>query len=181
MSAAGQVLAVCRDADHRFSKNVVNEIEIAEGLGVTGDAHAGETVQHLSRVKANPAQPNLRQIHLIHAELFDEMAVHGFRLQPRDLGENITTREIDLLSLGRGALLYCGDDVVLEVTGLRNPCHQIDNFAPGLLKHVAAKTPQGIMRKSGIMTIVRKGGILRATHRIRTQAAAGPHIPLERV
>ena len=181
MKASGHVLAVARNGDHSFSKQCVDAIEIVEGLGVQGDAHAGETVQHLSRVKADPNQPNLRQVHLIHAELFDEMTEHGFDLKPSDLGENITTRGIDLLGLGRGTLLHCGQDVVLEITGLRNPCHQIDSFMPGLLKHVALKTPEGIVRKSGVMSIVLRGGVLRPGELIRTERPPGIPVPLERV
>jgi MOSC domain-containing protein YiiM len=179
--SSSNVIGVSASRSHKFSKAPCDAIEIVKGLGVRGDAHAGERVQHLSRVKADPNQPNLRQVHLIHAELFEEMAEHSFDLMPGDLGENITTQGIDLLALGRGSLLQIGPQVVLEVTGLRNPCHQIDGFATGLLKHLALKTPQGIVRKAGIMTIVCSGGLVRPGDPINVEAAAGPHIPLERV
>ncbi len=181
MSDAPQVISVCRDAEHSFSKQPCGEIEIVAGLGVKGDAHAGEKVQHLSRVRADPEQPNLRQVHLIHSELFDEMADKGFDLASGDLGENITTRGIDLLALGRGTRLKIGREAVLEVTGLRNPCAQIEAFMPGLLKQVAIKTDEGIVRKTGIMTIARKGGRISAGDPITAIPADGPHIPLERV
>lgn len=175
------VLAVCSSTDHRFSKAASGEIEVVAGYGVRGDAHAGTSVQHLSRVKLDPTQPNLRQVHLIHGELFDELLEHGFDLFPGDLGENITTRGIDLLGLGRDTLLRIGDDVTLSVTGLRNPCHQIDDFALGLLKHVARKQGDQIIRKAGIMTVALHGGIIRPGDPIRIEPPEGPFIPLERV
>lgn len=178
---SASVLSVHRDAEHRFSKVPCDQITVIQGLGVEGDAHAGKTVKHRSRVAVDPTQPNLRQVHLIHAELFEEMAGHGFDLKPGDLGENITTRGIDLLALGRGTRLEIGESVVLEVTGLRNPCAQIEAFAPGLLKHVAIKTPQGIVRKSGIMTIAVAGGAIEPGVTITAIAPQGPHVPLERV
>ena len=175
-------MAVCRSAEHRFSKQPCDQIEIVAGLGVKGDAHAGEKVQHLSRIRANPDQPNLRQVHLIHAELFEELADKGYSIRPGDLGENITTSGLDLLSLGRDTILRIGDDVVLQMTGLRNPCAQIDKFAPGLLNEVALKTPDGIERKSGIMTVVLSGGTIRKGDPIAVEAPArGGHIPLEPV
>ena len=137
-----RVLAVCRDGEHRFSKTVVDEIVLMPGLGVQGDdAHQGVTVQHPSRVAADPTQPNLRQVHLIHAELFAEVGEHGFHVDPGQLGENITTRGIDLLSLPRGTLLQLGGEAVIKMTGLRNPCQQINAFQPGLLKEVLTRKP----------------------------------------
>ena len=168
-------------SDHGFSKKLVLSFELIAGFGIEGDAHAGETVQHLSRVRQDPSQPNLRQVHLIHAELFGELAATGFFVKPGDLGENITTSGIDLLSLGQGTLLKIGPQVELQVTGLRNPCTQIENFMPGLLKQVAIKTPSGLVRKAGIMTIVAQGGIVRAGDAIEIVPPSGPHIPLERV
>jgi len=176
---APAVLAVHRAAQHRFSKTSCKSVTIIEGLGVEGDAHAGETVKHRSRVEVDPSQPNLRQVHLIHAELFDEMAAHGFKIKPGDLGENITTQGVDLLSLGRGARLSIGESVVLEVTGLRNPCRQIEAYVPGLLKHLAVKTSQGIVRKSGIMTIALAAGRITPSDTIAITPPDGPHVPLE--
>lgn len=181
MSEQPRVIAVHRDGAHRFSKTPCDQITVIEGLGVEGDAHAGATVKHRSRVAVDPGQPNLRQVHLIHTELFDEMGEHGFTLHPGDLGENITTRGIDLLGLGRGTRLAIGESVVLEVTGLRNPCAQIEAFAPGLLKHVAVKTPQGLIRKTGIMTIALAGGPITAGDAITITPPPGDHIPLDRV
>lgn len=175
------VEAVCRDGKHRFSKTPTTQIDIIAGHGVRGDAHAGEKVQHLSRVRANPDQPNLRQVHLIHTELFDELREKGFDIRSGDLGENITTKGVDLLGLGRDTLIRIGEQVVLRVTGLRNPCGQIDDFAPGLLKHLAVKTDNGIVRKAGIMTVAQTGGTVGPGDIIRVEAPSGPHIPLERV
>ena len=175
------VSAVHRDEQHNFSKQPADQIRIIAGLGVEGDAHAGETVQHLSRVRADPRQPNLRQVHLMHAELFDEVAARGFTVRPGDLGENITTSGIDLLALGRDTLLRIGDDAVLRVTGLRNSCAQIEAFAPGLLKEVAVKTPKGIVRKAGIMCVALTSGVVRPGDPVVVEPPQGPHIPLERV
>ncbi|MDJ0641731.1 MAG: MOSC domain-containing protein [Erythrobacter sp.] len=181
MNAPRFVLSVHRDHEHRFSKRPARRLRIIQGIGVEGDAHAGEKVQHLSRVRADPNQPNLRQVHLMHAELFDELAASGFVVKPGNLGENITTSGIDLLGLGRDTLLRIGPDVVLKVTGLRNPCRQIEAFAPGLLKEVAIKTEHGIVRKAGIMTIAVAGGHVAPGDAIAIEPPKGPHIPLERV
>jgi MOSC domain-containing protein YiiM len=179
---AARVIAVARRGTHRFSKEVVEAITILEWLGVEGDAHAGTTVKHRSRVRVDPSQPNLRQVHLIHAELFDEVAGQGFTLRPGDLGENITTAGIDLLGLPRGAILTIGESVRLEVTGLRNPCAQIDAFQPGLLKAVLGKGPGGtVIRKAGVMSIVLAGGTVTAGDPIRITLPPPPFLPLERV
>ena len=179
---SGTVIAVAKDAGHNFSKNLVPEITIIAGLGVEGDAHRGEKVKHRSRVKADPTQPNLRQVHLIHSELFDEVAEKGFAVTPADLGENITTRGIDLLGLPRHAILEIGENVRLEVTGLRNPCAQIDNFQKGLLSAVLDKGPDGeLIRKSGIMTVVLTGGRVHAGDCINVKLPDPPFLPLERV
>ncbi len=176
------VVAVSRDAEHRFSKPPVDQITLLTGLGVEGDAHLGVTVQHRSRVRIDPTQPNLRQVHLIHAELHDELRANGFAVQPGEMGENVTTRGIDLLGLPRGAVLRIGPDAVVEITGLRNPCAQIDNFEPGLLKQVAYLDANNeLVRKAGIMGIVRSGGPVRPGDPIIVELPAEPHAPLERV
>ena len=177
-----RVLAVARDGEHRFSKRSVAEIHVLAGLGVEGDAHQGVTVKHRSRVAADPTQPNLRQVHLIHSELFHELEAKGFEIEPGDLGENVTTAGIDLLGLPRNTLLACGAEVVLEVTGLRNPCAQIERFQPGLLAAVLDRGANGeVIRKAGIMTVVRAGGIIRPGDRIEVHLPPLPHLPLERV
>ncbi|MEM9902246.1 MAG: MOSC domain-containing protein [Pseudomonadota bacterium] len=153
-----QVIAVASDAAHRFSKRVVEKIDLVAGLGVAGDAHAGVTVRHRSRVARNPGQPNLRQVHLLQAELFDEVATAGFALRPRVLGKNVTTRGLDLLSLPRCARLALGADAVVEVTGLRNPCAQIDAFQPGLLGAVVFRVGNRVVRGAGSMGIVLESG-----------------------
>ena len=182
MNLDGMVVSVSKDESHRFSKSTVSKITLVEGIGVEGDAHAGKTVQHRSRVAKDPTQPNLRQVHLIHEELFHEVLNKGFSVEPADLGENITTKGIDLLSLPRGTLLKIADEVVLEVTGLRNPCSQIEAFQPGLLAAVLSKSEDGsLIRKSGVMSIVLKGGSVRSNDIIKVQLPSRPHIPLERV
>jgi MOSC domain-containing protein YiiM len=178
----GEVVAVALSSGHRFSKQVAEMIEIVAGVGVSGDAHSGTTVKHRSRVKVDPTQPNLRQVHLIHAELFDEVAEEGFVVNPADLGENITTRGIDVLALPRRSILEIGEAVQLEVTGLRNPCAQIDAFQEGLLKTVLVKRLDGtVVRKTGIMAIALTGGLVRAGDPIRVQLPDLPFLPLERV
>jgi MOSC domain-containing protein YiiM len=179
---SAHVIAVARDGGHRFSKPCAPEIQIVAGFGVADDAHAGVTVKHRSPVQADPSQPNLRQVHLIHAELCDAVGARGFAVGPGDLGENITTRGIDLLGLPRGAVLAIGADVRLEVTGLRNPCGQIDTFRPGLLAAVLDKRPDGsVVRKAGIMTIVRAGGLVHPGDAIAVERPQPPFLPLERV
>lgn len=176
------VIAVARDDRHRFSKCAVESIRLLAGLGVENDAHIGRTVQHRSRVAADPAQPNLRQVHLIHAELLDELAGKGFSVAPAQLGENVTTRGVDLLGLPCGTWLHIGPEAVVEVTGLRNPCAQIDDFRPGLLKAVLDRAPDGsLIRKSGIMGIVLASGTVRPGDTIRVERPPEPHQPLERV
>lgn len=176
----GEVVAVAADERHRFSKRAVPEIRVLEGLGVAGDAHQGVTVKHRSRARAEPTQPNLRQVHLIHWELLDELVAKGFDVSPTDLGENVTTRGVDLLALPRGTILKLGVDVELQVTGLRNPCSQIEKFQSGLLKAVLDKTPTGeLVRKTGVMTIVLKGGVVAPGDRISVLLPAPPLLPLE--
>jgi MOSC domain-containing protein YiiM len=176
------VLAVSRDSDHRFSKVPAASINLVAGLGVEGDAHAGRTVQHRSRVAVDPTQPNLRQIHLMHVELFDELRDQGFEVRPGQLGENITTAGIDLLGLPRGTRLTLGPQAVIEVTGLRNPCVQIDAFRPGLLRAVVQRAADGtIVRKAGIMAIVVKGGPVSPGDPVAAELPDGPHEPLDRV
>lgn len=178
----GTVVAVCRSATHAFSKPTCDSIQLVAGIGVEGDAHAGAKVKHRSRVARDPNQPNLRQVHLIHAELHDELRDAGFEVGPGDLGENITTRGVDLLGLPTGTLLHLGDGAVVEVTGLRNPCDQINGFAPGLLNRVLLRGKDGtIIRKAGIMGIVLTGGEVRPGHPIRVELPPEPHRPLERV
>lgn len=168
----GRVIEVALSGRHAFSKTPVAQITLIEGLGVAGDAHAGATVKHRSRVARDPSQPNLRQVHLIHAELFDELAALGFAVRPADLGENITTRGIDLLGLGEGTLLRIGATAVVRVTGLRNPCSQIDRFRQGLMAATLGRDAHGdLVRKAGVMGIVVAGGEVRAGDRIVAEAA----------
>ncbi len=158
------------------------QIRLLAGLGVEGDAHSGTTVKHRSRVAVDPTQPNLRQVHLLHAELFDEVATGGFALGPGDLGENITTRGIDLLGLPRGTRLHIGASAIVEVTGLRNPCIQIDRFQPGLLAAVLDRDSRGrIIRKAGIMGVVVAAGDVSAGDSIGIELPPLPHHALDRV
>ena len=175
------VIAVALHPEHHFSKRTVDSIELVEGIGIRGDAHAGVTVKHRSRVAADPSQPNLRQVHLIHRELLDELHGRGFDVAPSRLGENITTRDIDLLALPRGTLLAIGE-ATIEVTGLRNPCKQLDDYAPGLLEAVIVRHADGsIERRAGIMAVVRSGGSIRPGDSIEVTLPPTPHLPLERV
>lgn len=176
----GVVAAVSRSERHTFSKLAVDSVQLLAGLGVEGDAHMGATVKHRSRVRVDPSQPNLRQVHLIHEELFDELRGQGFDVAAGQLGENITTRGIDLLGLPTGTRLHLGDAAVLEVTGLRNPCSQIDALRPGLTRAVLGRNEDGtIRRKTGVMAVVLAGGRVRAGDGIRLTLPAGEHVPLE--
>lgn len=179
---SGRVTTVSSNGEYSFTKPNRDSVRLLAGLGVEGDVHAGVTVKHRSRVAQDPTRPNLRQVHLIHEELFAEVGEEGFKVTPGELGENITTRGIDLLGLPVGTLLYIGDSAVLEVTGLRNPCLQIDNFQDGLLKQVVGRDEAGnIVRKAGIMSIVREGGVVRPGDTIEMELPSGPHRPLDRV
>ncbi len=176
------VLALHRDDAHRFSKVAQPSLRLIEGLGVEGDAHAGVTVQHRSRVARDPSQPNLRQVHLIHAELFDELAAQGFAVAPGAMGENITTRGIDLLGLPRGTRLRLGADAVVELTGLRNPCVQIDRFMPGLMQAVRGRDANGeLVRKAGVMAVVRASGEVVTGASIEVELPSGHHAALRPV
>lgn len=176
------VVAVARDSEHRFSKSVVNEITLIAGLGVEGDAHCGATVQHLSRVAVDPSQPNLRQVHLIHAELFEELAARGFAIGSGVIGENITTRCVDLLSLPVDTELAIGRSARIRITGLRNPCAQLDRLQPGLMQAVLDRDAEGnLVRKSGVMGIVIHGGAVKVGDEISVNLPPLPHRRLERV
>jgi len=178
---SAHVIAVARDATHRFSKTIVPEIRLLQGLGVEGDAHCGETVKHRSRVCADPTQPNLRQVHLYQSELFDEYAVKGFAVSPGDLGENIAPKGIDLLELPRGTLLCIGPNAQVEITGLRNPCSQIDDFLPGLLSAALFQAEDHIVRRTGVMGVVQSGGVVRPGDGMEVHLPQKPHKALERV
>ncbi|MBM3449479.1 MAG: MOSC domain-containing protein [Armatimonadetes bacterium] len=173
------VIAVCRRPEYGFRKPAQPFIRLRVGHGVDGDAHGGATVKHRARVAKDPTQPNLRQVHLIHAELHDELRAKGFVVAPGEMGENVTTRGIDLLALPAGTLLRLGDEAVLEVTGLRNPCSQLDNFQPGLMAAVLDRDERGnLVRKAGIMSVVVRGGEIRLGDAIHVELPAGPHMPL---
>lgn len=159
---SAKVVSVHSRPTHAFSKASQPFIELVEGCGVRGDAHFGVTVKHRSRVARDPSQPNLRQVHLLHEELFEQVAANGLSVLPGQLGENLTTRGIDLLGLAEGTRLRLGANAVIHVTGLRNPCSQIENLKPGLLAAVLARAPDGsLVRKAGIMGVVIKGGVVK--------------------
>ncbi|MFI7294342.1 MOSC domain-containing protein [Streptomyces sp. NPDC050121] len=178
----GSVSAVSSNGVYSFTKPNRDSVTLLAGLGVEGDVHSGVTVKHRSRVKQDPTQPNLRQVHLIHEELFEEVRAAGFEVTAGQLGENVTTRGIDLLALPVGTLLRLGAEAVLEVTGLRNPCAQIDDFQKGLLKQVVRQDANGRPEfRAGIMSVVLSGGVVRPGDSITVELPDGPHRPLERV
>ena len=177
--APPRVVAVSLSGTHRFSKQPTEVVRLVEGHGVEGDAHAGATVQHLSRVRRDPSQPNLRQVHLIAGELLDELAGLGHPVEPGLLGENVTTRGVDLLRLPTGSVLRLGSDAEVEVTGLRNPCAQIDRFSPGLLAEVLGRDAAGeVVRRAGVMGVVRRSGEVRAGDPLTVVLPAEPHAAL---
>jgi MOSC domain-containing protein YiiM len=175
-----RVLAVSCSATHSLAKTNQACITLLDALGVEGDAHLGTTVKHRSRVLRDPKQPNLRQVHLIHAELFEELRAAGFCVDPGKMGENITTQGIDLLGLPTGTRLHLGQVAVVEVTGLRNPCRQLDRIQPGLMAAVLDRDERGnVVRKAGIMGIVISGGEVRPGDAIRMELPTGEPRPLE--
>ncbi len=176
------VIAVSRADGHKFSKLPQLQIRLLAGEGVEGDAHAGRTVKHRSRVAVDPTQPNLRQVHLISAELFAELRAAGFDLAPGDIGENVTTAGINLLALPRGTRLRLGDSAIVEVTGLRNPCVQLNRYRPGLMQATLGRDREGgLVLKAGIMGIVMTGGDVRPGDTVEAELPPLPHARLERV
>lgn len=176
------VVAVSCSGSHTMSKPAQEAIKLLAGLGVEGDAHLGTTVQHLYPMRRDPTQPNLRQVHLIHAELHEELRVAGFEMAPGEMGENVTTSGIDLLGLPTGTRLHLGDAAIVEVTGLRNPCHQLNKLREGLMAATLDRDAEGkLIRKAGVMAVVIEGGVVRAGDRIVIDLPAAPHQPLKPV
>jgi hypothetical protein len=181
-SDTARVVSVSCSATHTMSKPTRDRIWLRRGLGVEGDAHNGETVQHRSRVAKDPSQPNLRQVHLLHDEFFDELRAVGFDIAAGQIGENVTTRGIDLLALPTGTLLHFGETAVVEVTGLRNPCGQLNGIQAGLMAASLDRADDGeLIRKAGIMGIVAVDGEIRPGDSIRVERPPGPTNPLEPV
>ena len=175
----GVVTAVSRSPTHSFVKTGEDSIRLLAGLGVEGDAHMGETIRHRSRIARFPRQPNLRQVHLIHAELHDELNAAGFDVAAGQMGENVTTRGIDLLQLPTGTRLRLGPEAVIEVTGLRNPCSQLTRFRKGLMAATLERDGDGrLVRKAGIMAIVVDGGAVCAGDRVAIELPPPPYRPL---
>ena len=177
--AAGIVVAVSRSRSHTMSKPNTAAIRLLAGLGVEDDAHLGRTVQHRSRVARDPTQPNLRQVHLMHTELLEELRAQGFAIAPGQMGENINTRGLDLLALPEGTRLHIGATAIVAITGLRNPCKQLDGIAPGLMAAVLTRTDDGtLVRKAGVMGVVLAGGVVEAGATIRVELPCGVPRPL---
>lgn len=177
-----KIVAVSLSPKHNFSKENKEVINLIKGFGVEGDAHAGESVKHRSRFVKDRFIPNLRQVHLIHKELFDELADKGFQVNSGELGENITTENIDLLSLPKDTILKIGENAEIQITGLRNPCKQIDKFQDGLMQAVLDKDENGeLVRKAGIMAIVIKNGEVKVGDFIEVKLPNEPFEKLDRV
>lgn len=181
ISVNARIVAVNRSDDYTFSKASIEEITLIAGLGVEGDAHFGARVQHRHRVAQDPDQPNLRQVHLIHSELFDDVAAAGFTVGPGELGENITTVGIDLLGLPTGTTLRLGDEALVALTGLRNPCGQINGFQDGLLGELIERVDGRTVRRGGVMAVVVQGGLVRPGDTIQVSLPPGRHTPMQRV
>jgi MOSC domain-containing protein YiiM len=178
----GVVVAVSRSGSHTLAKETRSAIRLVAGLGVDGDAHAGETVKHRSRVRRDPTQPNLRQVHLIQTELHDELRAAGFDLAPGRMGENVSTRGLDLLALPTGTRLRLGEAAEVALTGLRNPCVQLNGIQPGLMEATLERDTSGrLVRKAGVMAIVLAGGVVRAGDPVAVELPPEPHEPLEAV
>ncbi|MBP6010830.1 MAG: MOSC domain-containing protein [Alphaproteobacteria bacterium] len=179
---SGRVIALAVSGTHTTSKPLVERVRFVEGLGVEGDAHAGVTVRHRSRVAIDPTQPNLRQVHLIHGELIDDLRAKGFAAAPGVMGENVTTRGVDLLALPRGTRLRLGASAVVEVTGLRNPCTQLDGLQPGLMEAVLVRDPaRGLIRLAGVMGVVIDSGVVAVGDAIAVELPSGAHAALRPV
>jgi MOSC domain-containing protein YiiM len=177
-----QVIAVSASSTHTMAKPNLARVVLVAGLGIDGDAHAGITVKHRSRVARDPRQPNLRQVHLVHGELLDQLRAAGFAVSPGQMGENVTTRGIDLLALPTGSRLRLGASAVVELTGLRNPCVQLDGLQPGLMAATLGRDAQGeLIRKAGVMAIVIVGGAVAPGDPIATELPPEPHSPLRPV
>ena len=178
----GRVESVHASAGHTSCKPAQPSIRLLEGLGVEGDAHQGRTVQHRSRVRRDPNQPNLRQVHLVAAELHDELAARGFAVGPGEMGENVTTRGVDLLALPSRTRLRVGPEAVVEVTGLRNPCRQLERIQPGLMEAVLDRDDVGaLVRRAGVMAVVVSGGEIRPGDTVTVEPPPAPHSKLEPV
>jgi hypothetical protein len=178
----GVVVAVARRGQRAFGKEACPEIRLVAGFGVEGDVHGGATVRHRSRMRRTPDAPNLRQVHLIHAELHEALTGAGFTVSPGQMGENVTTRGVPLLDLPTGTRLRLGPEAVVELTGLRNPCPQLDGFQPGLRAAVLDRDADGnLVRKAGVMAVVLTGGTVRAADAVEVTLPAAPHHPLEPV
>jgi MOSC domain-containing protein YiiM len=178
----GAVTAVARRPTHFVSKQAEARIRLLAGLGVEGDAHAGRTVKHRSRVRHDPGQPNLRQVHLIHSELHEELREAGYDVEPGQMGENVTTRGIDLLALPAGTVLRLGESAAIEVTGLRNPCKQLEQIQPGLMKATLDEDEDGnVIRKAGIMAVVLQDGEITPGDAIYVDLPPKPHRSLRPV
>lgn len=177
-----KVISLSKDQEHRFSKQTCDSLVFLEGLGIDGDAHCGATVKHRSRVKTDPLQPNLRQVHLVQAELLSELRAKGFLVEAGTIGENILTRGIDLLSLPKNTHLELGDEVILRITGLRNPCAQLDAYQEGLTQAVLDRDTDGnLVLKAGVMGVVVKGGTVHVSDLIVIRLPKKPYEKLERV
>ena len=177
--ASARIIGLARDDMHRVAKQPCERIRLVAGLGVEGDAHAGLTMQHRSRWVKQRTVPNLRQVHLIHAELFDELAAKGFEVAPAQMGENVTTIGIDLLGLSAGTRLRLGEEALIEITGLRNPCFKLDGIASGLMQAVLEKGPgKSLNRKAGVMAVVVASGEVRLGDGIVVVHTPALHIPL---
>ena len=179
---SGEVTAVSRSVTHSLSKPNHDRVRLLAGLGVEGDAHLGKTVKHRSRVARDPGRPNLRQVHLIHAELHDELRAAGFAVSAGQMGENVTTRGVDLLALPAGTRLRLGNTALVELTGLRNPCSQLDGIQSGLMAATLARDEHGnVVRKAGVMGIIVAGGEVWPGDPIRVELPPAPHRSLEPV
>ncbi len=175
----GAVVSVSRDDAHRFSKPVVASIRLLAGIGVEGDSHAGPTVQHRYAKKRDPTAPNLCQVHFMAAELFDDLVPTGYTVAPGELGENVTTIGIDLMTLPLGTRLHLGSEAVVSITGMRSPCSLINGYQKGLMKQLIKTDAAGaVQRRGGIMGVVVTGGIVQPSDRIRVELPVGEHLPL---
>jgi MOSC domain-containing protein YiiM len=177
-SKESSVVAVHRKEEYGVFKEIQESVHLVKGFGVQGDAHMGTLVQHRYNKKQNPNQPNLRQVHLIQAELFDDLKELGLIVKPGEMGENITTRNIDIINLPLDTKLHLGDSAILQLTGLREPCGQLNTVQKGLKNAVLDESGKS---RVGVMSVVLRGGAVKADDLIRVELPSEPHQDLQPV
>lgn len=167
----GKVIAVCCNPEPGLPKPVVDTVHLIENWGVEGDYHAGPLVRHRYLAKKDPTKPNMRQVLLMDAVVFADLAQNDIHIGPGMMGENITIEGLAVMQLAVGTRLAIGSAVV-EVTERRSPCYQLNGIDPRLLKAVVTKQDGQAIFKAGIMTRILQGGWVRAGDLVKVLSPA---------